>query len=44
VTPLKAISLLVVPASTDGRIIREFRAGGVKVERAQTLRPKDSQG
>jgi DeoR/GlpR family transcriptional regulator of sugar metabolism len=35
VTPLKAISLLVVPPSTVGRIIREFRAGGIKVERAR---------
>lgn len=37
VTPLTAISLLIVPSKTDSRIIREFRAGGVKVERAQTL-------
>jgi hypothetical protein len=34
---LAVISLLIVPPRTDSRIIREIRAGGVKVERAQTL-------
>jgi DeoR/GlpR family transcriptional regulator of sugar metabolism len=35
VTSLKEISLLVVPPKTRARIIREFRAGGVEVERAK---------
>ncbi len=33
VTALKEISLLVVPRRTPDRIVRQFRAGGVKVER-----------
>ena len=36
VTPLKEITLLVVPQKTPDRIVRTLRAGGVKVERAKT--------
>jgi DeoR/GlpR family transcriptional regulator of sugar metabolism len=35
VTSLTEISLLVVPPRTQDRVVREFRAGGVKVQCAQ---------
>src|SRR3984957_10771310 len=35
VTSLSEISLLVVPPRTQDRVVREFRAGGVKVQCAQ---------
>jgi DeoR/GlpR family transcriptional regulator of sugar metabolism len=33
VTPLSALSLLVVPAKTDGKLLRALRASGVKVQK-----------
>jgi DeoR/GlpR family transcriptional regulator of sugar metabolism len=37
VTSLSEISLLMVPPRTQDRVVRAFRAGGTKVERAQGL-------
>jgi DeoR/GlpR family transcriptional regulator of sugar metabolism len=37
VTSLSEISLLMVPQRTQDRVVRAFRAGGTKVERAQGL-------
>jgi hypothetical protein len=40
VTSLSEISLLMVPPRTEDRVIRAFRAGGTKVERAQGLQKR----